>query len=93
MNYEISVKHFDSSLVNQLSKKWIDHGYSTLGGMFALRALPHWEVTTTLENNYVVLKIQGTGTREDALTMVGKVIVEQNATIPGLCLVLHESRT
>jgi len=92
INYTISLKHVDPIPEKPLPQKWIDHGYSTLGGIFALRALPHWEVTTTLEAGYVGLKIQGDGTKDDALDMVKKVLVEQNGTISGLSLVLHDPR-
>ena len=91
MNCEILLKHNDSvDIGSPLPQKWVEHGYSTLAGMFALRAFPEWEVTTQLENDYILVKIHGSGTQDEALAMVAKVVKEQDSTIPGLGLMLHK---
>lgn len=91
MRYQVSLKHVDSNIMGgTLAQKWIDHAYSTLDGLFAVRASPAWNVVTTPRDDYVSLDIQGEGSRNDALEMVSKIIEEQNRLIKGLSLVLHE---
>ncbi|MYM23223.1 hypothetical protein GTP46_11255 [Duganella sp. FT135W] len=94
MNYTVFLKHIDiDTMGEKLTTKRLVHAYDTLDGMFALRAGRIWDVETTLKDDYVVLDIQGDGSKDEALKMVAKVIAEQNWAIRGLRLDFYQPNT